>query len=85
MADVILQALGGWFGFGLYDFLDAKSLIQNSLASAAPQMATIGRKLSVSAPDAKTLDGGPYWPLGVPVILWRPLTNWQIYALFGVG
>jgi hypothetical protein len=28
MADVILQALGGWFGFGLYDYLHAKSLVQ---------------------------------------------------------
>lgn len=35
MADVVLQALGGWFGFGLY--LHAKSLIQNSLANVAPQ------------------------------------------------
>ena len=64
MADVILQALGGWFGFGLYDFLNAKSSIQNSLASAAPQIATIGRKLSASAPDAKTLDGGPVFRHG---------------------
>ncbi len=43
VADVVLQALGGWFGFGLYNFLNAKSLIQTGLASAAPQAARIGR------------------------------------------
>jgi hypothetical protein len=48
MADVILQVLGGWLGFGLYDYLHAKSLVQNSLANAAPQTASIGRQLSAS-------------------------------------
>src|SRR6185295_1953483 len=55
LADVILQALGGWFGFGLYDYMHAKSLIQNALANAAPRTASIGRELSASTPDAKTL------------------------------
>ena len=64
MADVILQALGGWFGFGLYDYLHAKSLIQNNLANAAPQTASIGRQLSASTPDAKTLHGAPVFRHG---------------------
>ena len=64
MADVVLQALGGWFGFGLYDYLHAKSLIQNSLANVAPQTASIGRRLSASTPDAKTLHGAPVFRQG---------------------
>jgi hypothetical protein len=64
MADVVLQALGGWFGFGLYDYLHAKSLIQNSLANVAPQTASIGRQLSASAPNAKTVHGAPVFRHG---------------------
>jgi hypothetical protein len=64
VADVMLQALGGWFGFGLYDYLDAKSHIQNGLASAAPQAAAIGRRLPATAPDAKTVHGGPVFRHG---------------------
>ncbi|MCA1438022.1 hypothetical protein I6F33_34470 [Bradyrhizobium sp. BRP20] len=64
MADVILQALGGWFGFGLYDYLHAKSLIQNALANAAPRTASIGRQLPASTPDAKTLHGAPVFRHG---------------------
>jgi len=64
MADVVLQALGGWFGFGLYDYLHAKSLIQNSLANVAPQTASIGRRLSASTPDAKTVHGAPVFRHG---------------------
>jgi hypothetical protein len=64
MADVILQALGGWFGFGLYDYLNAKSLIQNSLANAVPRTASIGRQLSQSTPDAKTVHGAPVFRHG---------------------
>jgi len=64
MADVILQALGGWFGFGLYDYLHAKSLIQNALANAAPRTASIGRQLPASTPDARTLHGAPVFRNG---------------------
>jgi hypothetical protein len=64
VADVVLQGLGGWFGFGLYNFLNAKSVIQNSLASAAPQTASIGRELSASAPDAESVNGGPVFRFG---------------------
>ena len=64
IADVVLQALGGWFGFGLYDYLHTKNLIQNSLANVAPQTASIGRQLSASTPNAKTLHGAPVFRHG---------------------
>jgi hypothetical protein len=64
MADVVLQALGGWFGFGLYDYLHVKSFIQNNLANAVPQTASISRQLSASIPDAKTLHGAPVFRHG---------------------
>lgn len=64
VADVMLQALGGWFGFGLYDFLQTKGVVQNSLANLAPQTARIGRQLSASTPDAKTVHGGPVFRYG---------------------
>ncbi|EQB30099.1 hypothetical protein [Sphingobium ummariense] len=64
VADVILQGMGGWFGFGLYDYLHAKSMVQNSLASLAPRTACIGRALPASTPEAKTLHGGPVFRTG---------------------
>jgi hypothetical protein len=64
VADVVLQGLGGWFGFGLYNYLHAKSLVQNALASTAPKVAEIGRNLSASTPDAKTIHGGPVFRYG---------------------
>ena len=64
VADVLMQGLGGWFGFGMHDFLQSKSLIQHGLASLAPRTATIGRALSASAPDATTIEGGPVFRFG---------------------
>jgi hypothetical protein len=64
VADMVLQGLGGWFGFGLHDFLAAKSVTQNAIANVAPDTATIGRKLSGSVPDAKTLHGAPVFRYG---------------------
>ena len=64
VADVMQQALGGWFGFGLHDYLGTKSLAQNALANVAPATATIGRELAASVPDAKTLDGVPVFRHG---------------------
>ena len=58
MADVVLQALGGWFAFGLHDFLNSKTLIQTGLATTAPETARIGRKLAASIPEASTAPGG---------------------------
>jgi hypothetical protein len=64
LADLVVQALGGWFGFGLHNFLQTKSLVQNALATAAPKAASIGRNLSASAPDAKTVHGAPIFRYG---------------------
>jgi hypothetical protein len=58
VADVILQGLGGWFAFGLHDFLSSKALIQTGLATAAPDTARIGRELAASTPEASTARGG---------------------------
>jgi hypothetical protein len=64
LADLAVQALGGWFGFGLHNFLQTKSLVQNALATAAPKAASIGRNLSASAPDAETVHGAPIFRYG---------------------
>ncbi len=64
VADMVLQGIGGWFGFGLHDFLAAKSGTQNAIANVAPGTATIGRKLSGSVPDAQTLHGAPVFRYG---------------------
>jgi hypothetical protein len=64
MADVLVQALGGWIGFGLHDYLGTKTMAQNAIANLAPATATIGRKLSGSVPDAKTLHGAPVFRYG---------------------
>ena len=58
VADVILQGLGGWFSFGLHDFLGSKTLIQRGLAASAPETARIGRELAASAPQEPTAPGG---------------------------
>ena len=58
VADVFLQALGGWFAFGLHDFLSSKALIQTGVAASAPEAARIGRELAASTPQAPTLHGG---------------------------
>lgn len=50
LADMMQQALGGWFAFGLHDVLQTKSVVQNVLATAAPQVAGIGRSLSQTIP-----------------------------------
>ena len=51
VADAALQAMGGWFGFGLHDALGTKSWLQNALALATPQLAWVGRKLVGSIPE----------------------------------
>ena len=48
LADVVPQALGGWFGFGVYDAL--QSATQNFLANVAPTLAMMGKELARSTP-----------------------------------
>jgi hypothetical protein len=55
---VVLQGLGGWFAFGLHDFLSSKTLIQTGLATAAPETALIGRELAASTPREPAARGG---------------------------
>jgi len=64
VADVVLQGLGGWFAFGLHDFLGSKTLIQAGLAMAAPKTARIGRKLPATAPQEPTVRGAPIFRYG---------------------
>jgi len=64
VADVVLQGLGGWFAFGLHDFLGSKTLIQRGLASAAPETARIGRELAVSTPQEPMAGGAPIFRHG---------------------
>jgi hypothetical protein len=49
LADIIPQALSGFFGYGLTDYL--RELGEQALALMAPQMAVIGRRLSRSIPE----------------------------------
>lgn len=64
VADVLQQGLGGWFGFGLHNYLQSKHWIQQGLASVAPRTAAIGRELSATVPNAATLQGGPVFRHG---------------------
>ena len=64
VADVLLQGLGGWFAFGLHDFLRSKTLIQTGLATAAPQTARIGRELAASTPQEPMARGAPIFRHG---------------------
>ena len=49
LADLIPQALGGWFGFGLHDFM--RRFFYQALAATAPEIATIGHRLVTTTPD----------------------------------
>ena len=75
VADVILQALGGWFAFGLHDFLSSKTMIQTGLATAAPKTARIGRELAASTPKEPTA------PCGAPVFRYGSGSSDVLHAL----
>jgi hypothetical protein len=63
-ADVIQQALGGWFGFGMYN-LWVKQLAQDVLARTAPSIAHIGRRLMMTAPGhEEATTGAPLFRRG---------------------
>ena len=64
VADMVLQGMGGWFGFGLHDWLGTKSMVQNAVANVAPTTASVGRELAASVPEAKTLHGAPIFRHG---------------------
>jgi hypothetical protein len=63
LADVVPQALGGWFGFGLHDWV--QSATQCFLAFAAPSLAQMGRRLARSSPGhAMAATGAPVFRHG---------------------
>ena len=62
VADVVQQSLGGWFGFGLHSWI--KKVVQEVLANTAPQTASIGRGLMMSAPHATANNGAPVFQRG---------------------
>jgi hypothetical protein len=51
LADAVAQALGGWFGFEVPDFL--RSATQEFLAAHAPPIAALGHGLALTTPGAK--------------------------------
>ena len=59
LADVIPQALGGWFGFEGYNTI--QSATQSFLAAVAPTLAMMGKELALSTP------GREMAPSGAPV------------------
>jgi hypothetical protein len=64
VADVMLQALGGWYGFGLHDFLGTKSVVQNALAAFMPETAKAGRGLVATSPERVLENGAPVFRTG---------------------
>jgi hypothetical protein len=63
LADVVPQALGGWFGLGMHDWL--QSTTQSFLAAAAPSLAQMGRALARSSPHhARAATGAPVFEHG---------------------
>jgi hypothetical protein len=64
VADALMQGLGGWLGFGLYDALRTKSHLQDALAFMTPELAKVGRNLVASLPDAKRINGAPVFRTG---------------------
>jgi hypothetical protein len=60
VADMVQQALCGWYGFGMYTWW-VKHATQTVLANTAPQIASIGRLLQKSSPDHEEA------PTGVPL------------------
>jgi hypothetical protein len=64
VADVIQQALGGWFGFGMHTWW-IKQTSQVILAHVAPQTADVGRQLLKTAPGhAEASTGAPVFRRG---------------------
>ena len=66
LADIIPQGLSGFFGYGLADYV--RELSEQALAVMAPQMATIGRRLSRSIPEPapRAAGEGPAFRRGSP-------------------
>jgi hypothetical protein len=64
LADIVPQALGGWYGFGVHDFVTRLS--QQFVSDVVPQWATVGRHLSSTAYQAAAESGRPAYRSGSP-------------------
>lgn len=64
VADMVQQALGGWFGFGLHDWLETKAGIQTTLAATLPDVAGIGRGLTATVPGQPRVNEAPVFRTG---------------------
>jgi hypothetical protein len=64
LADIIPQGLGGFFGFGVYEFM--RRFSQELVSDLAPQWATVGHHLSSSAHQAAADSGRPMYRTGSP-------------------
>jgi hypothetical protein len=62
LADIVPQALGGWFGFGVHDFVTRVS--QQLVSDFVPQWATVGHHLSSTAYQAAADSGRPAYRSG---------------------
>ena len=73
VADVIPQALGGWFGFEVYGAI--QSATQLVLAHVAPSLAAIGKDLALSTP------GRPHAETGAPVFRKGSAASDDVHAI----
>ena len=73
LADVVPQALGGWFGFEFYGVVQTAT--QNFLAHAAPSLAIISKDL------ARTTPGRPKASTGAPVFLHGSAASDDVHAI----
>lgn len=73
VADVVPQALGGWFGFEMHDAI--QSATQNVLAHLLPSLATIGKELALSTP------GRDHANTGAPVFRQGSAASDDVHAI----
>jgi hypothetical protein len=73
LADVVPQALGGWFGFEMYDAI--QSATQELLANFAPTLAMMGKDLARSTPGRETA------PTGAPVFRHGSAASDDVHAI----
>jgi len=73
LADVVPQALGGWFGFEMHDALQTAT--QNFLAAFAPSLAVIGKDLARSTPGREPA------PTGAPVFRHGSAASDDVHAI----
>ena len=73
LADIVPQALGGWFGFEMYDLL--QSATQKMLAKFSPSLAMMGKQLALSTP------GRQMSATGVPVFLHGSAASDDVHAI----